>query len=338
MAGDTENRIDKELDKLLKVIRPKFDSFIEHYGEPENIDLDDLSGAHGMRAVYMAFLSKKIDILGKIRTTQGLPVHPDKQGHYRYYQDEIRPCMENFIQEINLDEHIFYPDEMPVASYDSMRACVLKLVDVFLYSEYGKIYSKLGDSDGEQLIFDHEDEEELDEHFHSTYKPLRDLEHIVSSKYFQPDDWQRNLADIAPVAMCKSPDQLPGHARERLKEVFNSYVYGNWLACIATSRALLEYCMIDCKHILQVEVYEEGDTKKARRLHDIIESINPAEYPVEDMKKVQEYGNEAMHPVKSKKVKSIVFHKPQALDCIRSLSRVLGALYKTNKPFEKITG
>ena len=320
MAGDEENPIDDELDQLLKDIRSEFDSVVIKYYDV----IDDYLGDIDLQeqwcssVEHVGWLSRKIDDLyEKLPIIKDIPVYSDNEGHYEYYLNEIRPCIIDFAWATYYRD----PEEEEGDSinhyYDSMKKCVRELVHEFIESKAP----------------DRESEEE----YSPAYKQLDYLANIVSGKYFQPDSWQRNLADIKPVPMSKSPDQLPMHVRKRLGEVFRSYVYGNWLACIATSRALMEYCIIDRKHILGVEVFE-GDTKKARRLHDIIESISPAEYPVEDMKKVQEYGNEAMHPVKSKKVKSIVFHKPQALDCIQSLSRVLSALYKTNKPFEKITG
>lgn len=342
MAEDTENPtdngLDKERDEYLKQIESEFKCFIETYGEPGDIDLDKLSDTERDKcfeqAERIADLAKQIENTYEGQETH-LTVATVAPGGYYYrpylFGERRRPDY-GFSDDAWNDYRDMWQDDPMRKSTStgeriSMTDRVRQLVDVFIYSEIGDYQS--GDPPP------------------SEYKEYKQLNDMVSGGYFQPDHWQENLADIAdikPVEMPESPDQfqlpqrpkLPIPVRTRLEEVFSSYVHGNWLACIAISLTLMEYCMIDRKHILGVKVLED-ETKTARCLHDIIDSIDPDKYPVEDMKKVQEYGNEVMNPVNARKVNSVVFHQSQALACIKSLSRVLSALYRTNKPYYKIT-
>ena len=46
-----------------------------------------------------------------------------------------------------------------------------------------------------------------------------------------------------------------------------------------------------------------------------------------DMDAIREYGNEVMHPEKTKKMRSLPLSRKQAIDCIDRVKRVLEAVY-----------
>lgn len=159
---------------------------------------------------------------------------------------------------------------------------------------------------------------------------LIDLQYIVSASFFRPDEWYENMKELRPVASKRRSEMLPNHVRVRIKEIFRSFTFGNWQSVAAMSRGVLEYALIDRAGALGYEAYEQDQFGKLRpvslrqlvhRASDLLPSV------VEDMEAIREYGNEVMHPEKTKKIGALPLSRKQALDCINRVKRSLGAVY-----------
>ncbi len=160
----------------------------------------------------------------------------------------------------------------------------------------------------------------------------RDAKNLVASEYFLPDDWMENFTSVGPVFSPKEEKKFPLHIRERVREMYRSFIFGNWMSVTAMGRSLLEYIIIDRKSSLKIEVYEKDydgkeRPKKISRLVDLAAETNFAQSLKEDMKKIVQYGNEAMHPIKTSKIKMFPHRRQGALDCIKSIIKIIQVLY-----------
>ena len=61
---------------------------------------------------------------------------------------------------------------------------------------------------------------------------------------FTPDKWIENSRLLQPI-MTMTDKRLPVHVKSRLKELYRSYVFDNFLAVISLARATLEYAILD---------------------------------------------------------------------------------------------
>lgn len=156
------------------------------------------------------------------------------------------------------------------------------------------------------------------------------LKELVSAKFFEPDEWHANMKELKPVVSSRRSDMLPHHVRVRIKEIYRSFIFGNWQSVAAMSRGVMEYALIDRASSLGYEAYEDGRSGKGRPMKlgyliDHAGKILPL--VASDMDKIREYGNEVMHPEKTKKMRAFPLSRKQAIDCIDRVKRVLEAVY-----------
>jgi hypothetical protein len=152
---------------------------------------------------------------------------------------------------------------------------------------------------------------------------------LIGSVYFQPDEWLSHMDELIPVLCSRDAGAIPGHVRARLKEVYRSFIFGNWIACIALSRALLEYVLLDRRNALSIDVFEDPEnTQRVRRLSNLVDQASQTRPELgEAMSHVQQYGNEVMHPKLRRNVDSYLPGKRQAKDCLQKVRLVVASLY-----------
>ena len=153
---------------------------------------------------------------------------------------------------------------------------------------------------------------------------------LLNSEYFKPDQWAENLDALNPIISSRHMTRIPRHVRLRVREVYASFVYGNWLSVLSSGRALLEYALLDRHSPLGFDAYKEdrGQSPKPLSLQRIIDNASE-KFPElsEYMNLINSCGNEVMHPIKKKKVTNVPAGRNQALDCIVKLRIVLQRLY-----------
>jgi len=161
---------------------------------------------------------------------------------------------------------------------------------------------------------------------------------ILDSKLidFEPDEWLDNAGELYPIRTARKGADIPVHARYRIVEIYRSYVIGNWLSVLALSRSTLEYAILDNLHKYKISpTYETTipvGKQKPKKLSHLIEDIAGVLPEIEtSMEKIRDYGNEYIHPKKTKRSKEALFQrKEKAKDCLLHLRNVIEILYLEN--------
>ena len=152
-------------------------------------------------------------------------------------------------------------------------------------------------------------------------------EDLVRLTFFAPDDWMTNLRDLQPVVTGRTSPFSP-QIRIRLKEVYRSFIFGNWLAAFALSRSLLEYCVRERARPLGVD---PSDTSgRPKRLEVLLDDVAGRAPQLTDlMELVRHYGNVVMHPSKARDVDYLPLAvRRDALNVINAIRQILSELYR----------
>lgn len=150
---------------------------------------------------------------------------------------------------------------------------------------------------------------------------------------FEPDGWLKNADELYPVKTARNGAEIPVHAKHRLTEIYRSYTFGNWLSVLSLSRSVLEYVILDNIHKFKIEpTYKITMPKhqvKQKRLIDLIDELGDELPELKiHMDEVRNYGNEFIHPRKTKRSKESLFlKKEKAKKCLSHLLQVVEALY-----------
>lgn len=154
---------------------------------------------------------------------------------------------------------------------------------------------------------------------------------------FDPDSWLIRARELAPIRTHKKGVLLPSHVRLRIEELNRTYVFGCWLSVLALSRAILEYAILDNIHKFNIAPTwpADGRNKKAtkKKLVHLIEDLTPyIPSLAKGMNKLRDYGNDYMHPEKSKTSKYKLHQsQPAAKDAIKTVVDVVEGLYLAQK-------
>jgi hypothetical protein len=115
-----------------------------------------------------------------------------------------------------------------------------------------------------------------------------------------------------------------------MKEMFRSFVFGNWIAVYALARSVIEYALIDRAPSFQVEAYvTKRGKRRAKDLVDLVEAYrDPCPTLTVALESLREFGNQAMHP--SKRYDVLRFPhimRENAVKCITYARQVVAYLY-----------
>ena len=147
---------------------------------------------------------------------------------------------------------------------------------------------------------------------------------IIDLPYFQPDEWFEN-GKFSPITITKDLKKVPIRIRQRVEEIRHSFIFGNWIAVIALSRCLLEYALVERKHVLKIEAYRDKEKTRVRALANLIEDAGKTLPELEgNMSRVKDAGNDIMHPSKTMPFPP---NKNAAKKCIDDIAKIIGVLY-----------
>lgn len=163
---------------------------------------------------------------------------------------------------------------------------------------------------------------------------------VVKKRYFNPDAWAANEAELHSIFVTRKVDSIVAHVRGRLDEIYDSFVFGNYMSAIALSRCLLEYALKDKKPLLESRLAKQGGsldreikerTGKSYKWTDSRIKISHRVKIValvfpelkKSMEKIRCYGNGIMHPEK----RVFPLARIQAKECFDAVSEVIGTLY-----------
>ncbi len=181
------------------------------------------------------------------------------------------------------------------------------------------------------------EDSELNDHLEGLEFALSGCENIRTRPYFKPDDWVANEKDLDPIIVTTDMEKIPTHVKNRIHEIYDSFIFGNWMSVIALSRCLLEYALIDRKNFLKIDVYDNNHTKPLWKLVKQAESVVPA--LSDSMHTIKKHGNEILHPpsdsfpdngkvVGLKKVRTLIPPgKDMAKICVIEINKIISTLY-----------
>lgn len=115
---------------------------------------------------------------------------------------------------------------------------------------------------------------------------------VMESKLiaFDPDAWLDRLGQLPPIRTSTSHAALPPSIRIRLRELYQVYTFGCWIAVISLSRATLEYALLEKLHP------HRGQNDRGMSLFKLIETYSAQSSSTADaMHRLRKLGNEVLH-------------------------------------------
>lgn len=172
---------------------------------------------------------------------------------------------------------------------------------------------------------------ETDESGRYSEDDLKATDHLLYSPFFRPDEWLRN-ADLTEPVMGRAAEQrIPSNIRVRLKELYRSFILGNYLSAIALARAVLEYALIDRSTEIGIKSSAEDPrhptwTRKLGLLVD--DAVEKLPHLKSQMESIQDAGDKTLHPKKKDNLVLLPFVlRGLALESINAVREVVEDLY-----------
>lgn len=171
---------------------------------------------------------------------------------------------------------------------------------------------------------------ELNAEDDSYIEDIENAREILRAGYFTPDHWVANTRLLKPILSSYPSNKMPSHAKFRLKEIYRSFVLGNWIAVISLCRSLLEYTLIYRAPNLGYDAfYDRRGVRTTKNLIDLVEEASEKKPSLKnDMEMVREYGNRVLHPKKRDKI--ILFPhimRKSALESIEAIRKAVLEIY-----------
>ena len=154
---------------------------------------------------------------------------------------------------------------------------------------------------------------------------------LVNQPWFVPDQWDTNLRALRPLILEIEEKKIPTRIRVRLSEVHRSFTYGAWMACIALSRAVVEFALIDRAPALgylasQVNEYGQDEYLTLNQLTKRVCAVRP-ELDA-DLQTLRKAGNQILHPKKHQNIiPTPKILREEAYACVAATTRVLESVY-----------
>ena len=172
---------------------------------------------------------------------------------------------------------------------------------------------------------------EMDDSGMHSPKDLQATRGLVYSPFFKPDEWLRNVNELEPVLGPAAELKIPSNVRIRLKELYRSFILGNYLSAVALARAILEYALVDHAAQIDIRAYSD-DPRYPNRTRTLGVLVRDASEKLPELKAemeaVLEAGNQTLHPKKKDKLvllPSYLRHLAKA--SIQSVRKVVEKLY-----------
>ena len=172
--------------------------------------------------------------------------------------------------------------------------------------------------------------------FYASFHLSEDIAHEIAlvdrMGLFRPDEWIENNDCLLPVVTEKPLRKIPSRVRSRLDEIYDLFRLGQWRACVALSRALLELLLINEKHLLEGSVYQEDESggKWTRPIGDLVEMAGESFPELKDaMKTIVQWANQTLHPgrggVPMTRLDRV--ERTWALECVSAIRSVCEQIY-----------
>lgn len=279
--------------------------------DPSNVELTNIpQDRHRFFATAIYYLLRaieEVEHLLKVATLdsalQNIAPRP-----LQFYREELAPNRERFerllaelldLPEVDLDPKEFHPE-----------------------SESNPVWN---------ILVSGLDYWEMDESGAFSQEALRATDRLLYSAFFRPDEWLRNAASLEPILGKAAESKIPGNIRIRLKELYRSFILGNYLAAIALARAILEYSLVDRSTKIGIDPLSEDPRhpNRTRRLRLLVDDASERQLALQvDMEAILDAGNRTLHQKKKDKLAFLpgALHD-LAFTSAKSVQRVVEKLY-----------
>lgn len=267
----------REIDDLLTEVKELYTRICRLL--PQGFRAEDIATSDKQEIVTaihrLLLASRRIDGVLKAASLNGLP-QPVNTELLRFYREELIPDktrLQNFFL-----EWIGLPN---------------------IEIDLSKVEPKREEAPIWHILVSGLDYWKLDESGEFAAEDLDAAERLLFSSFFEPDQWMRNSEELHPVAGERADLVLPSNIRVRVRELYRSFILGNFLAAIALTRAMLEYAVVEhaSRHGINAFFIDQNGRRRTRRLRDLVnelsENIPNLKSPMET---IIESGNRTLHP------------------------------------------
>lgn len=160
---------------------------------------------------------------------------------------------------------------------------------------------------------------------------IEDARCLSEANFFRPDEWLSRAEELEPVLGDSADARIPGHVRNRVREIYRSYIFGNYLSVIALARATLEYTLIDRGRELGMDpsAHDPQRPNRKMRLSALVEGTSERiPHLKAPMEIVVDAGNQTLHQHKRDKLTLLpAATQNLALRTLRAVQQVVEELY-----------
>jgi hypothetical protein len=287
------------------------------------------SPSNEQRTAYVRFAEGALDGISRLEDIErrkllreGVVQSFVPEPMLRFLREQVKPCVNDIHAALDcldpegkLIRELFYDFRPAIGSSSAVRGTFEEGVQ--------QVY---------QLLERNQDWE--DDH---SFVPDTAIE-VLDSKLinFEPDEWLKRAGEVLPIRTSKRDVALPMHLRMRLEELYRAYVFGCWLSVLSLCRSILEYVILDNLHKWKIEQSWPPDRdgkRKEKKLGHLIEEVSVrCPQIAESMGRLRDFGNEYLHPKKSRISKESLFERqPAAKQAMATLVPVIESLYLSSK-------
>jgi hypothetical protein len=172
--------------------------------------------------------------------------------------------------------------------------------------------------------------------FYESFRFPEDVVHEVTlverMGLFRPDDWIENNDYLLPVVTQRPVHKIPFRVRHSLDEIYDMFRLGQWRACVALSRALLELVLVNEKRLFEGPVYREDASGRRwpRRIGELVEMAGASFPELSDaMQTIVQWANQTLHPGRGNAPLQELdrVERTWALECVAAIRLICERIY-----------
>jgi Txe/YoeB family toxin of Txe-Axe toxin-antitoxin module len=166
---------------------------------------------------------------------------------------------------------------------------------------------------------------------HFDFYDFEGAHEVLSWPVFVPDIWRQNLREIRGV-LLSIERALPRSISRVLSEVNRTFVFGQYLACVAMARAALEYAILSRvkEGALQIDTRDTAREGRVAGLDILIDRASKAisSLDADLWNYIRRSGNDVMHDLLAQENMSRVPEsRARALSCMKKVHTAIEELY-----------
>lgn len=298
-----------ELNRLLSSSKQKYCELRSLFGENPFSDVGDLRGDQRQEALALAYTllcdMGRVDGLLTDHVLSAAP-HEPPSSDFDFYTNNVKPNEGELLrlcgELLDLPGLDIAPQDRPKGSWGILNTFQLGM-----------------------------DLREMDQDPNSPDDDFRAAQSIMGAPFFNPDEWYRNAQELSPIFGEQAEKKIPWSPRERLRELYHSFILGNYLSAIAMARTILEYALIDRARTLGIDpnTTDKLGRPSTKGLGQLVREAASIRPDLEQrMDQILDFGNAIIHP--KQKDTAFLFQEQNhkvALRVVNAIREVVLALY-----------